>query len=240
MSQVVANTMLYAVWRNLADLAFHYRGKRVFAPELVRSMSAVTPPDLKTMHRFSLVEILSTVELFQTAEGRAKAGLPAHDDADTIEENAAATLLSKHLSETQAKLIIVRESRALWKEICSPGPASARRNQLTRQRMRVGLAKFPYALGICESLLLLQQDPYGVIQQDQARRLLFRGVSRALVAPSIPKKLDIKDIRSPIDNSPMQYTFDGSRLTVAIRLSRFRKDGMFSLTFPPKPKRASK
>ncbi|MCE9560239.1 MAG: hypothetical protein K8R88_14970 [Armatimonadetes bacterium] len=239
-SQLVANSITSIIWRNLAALAFRYHGHAEFTKALQRSMSAIAPPDLKSMYRFSLVELLSTIELCRTKEGRAKVGLTLEDDKDQTFGVALMTYVTRNMTEAQAKLTIVRESRSLWHEIVHPGPQSLRKNGESKLRLFKGLAKFPSAMVLTEALGSLQEDPYGFVLRDRAKRLAYRGVLRALREPVIPSSLDLRDLRSPIDGSPMQYAFDGERLEVAIRDSGGEDGRIFRLTFPPKPKPVTK
>jgi hypothetical protein len=162
-----------------------------------------------------------------TAEGRKKLGLP-ESEVSPMEGKVPVPL---------QKAALIKVIRA-YRKPYEVDPTDYRKADSVYQDSigeiyTAGLA-FPTGAKIMESLSG-ETGPFLLPLNDQSSKLVFIGMLRALELPSIPKSLDVSDLKSPYDGSPMTYAYDGHQITV-----RLATPGAYSeekkVICPPNPR----
>lgn len=220
---------------SLANLAMKYREVPLYRKELETAIAAIKPRSTKSLHRFDLIEILSTIELCKTKEGRVKIGL-GEDEVATLPE-----FITKHQSPEAAMVLIVKAIRENWQALDAPLFLREEKITLAQINLFKGLVSFPTAARVIEGLGAGGVNLSTFEEDAKARQLVYRAFLRVLDEPEVPKKIKTSDLLSPFDGKPASYKTVNGRVVIEVGKGAF---GEFSVRMgagpPTKPFESSK
>lgn len=176
------------------------------------------------------LELYWTTDILQwgsTKEGREKLGLP-ESEVSPMEGKVPPPL------QKAALIKIIRAYREPYEvDPTDYRKADAVLHESMMEIYTAGLA-FPTGAKIMESLSG-DNNTFLLPLNDQSSKLVFMAILRALEQPSIPKTLDLSDLKSPYDGSPVTYAYDGQRITIQFATPGGVKEER-TFTCPPKPR----
>lgn len=198
----------------LSFWAFTHPNQPGYLRALERAIASFPKPDVKAERRGDLFLRLQIAEMSMTPEGRNALGLK-RDDLGAPDQ-----ILPKLLSQTEARITIIKAYRRAWEALALPLKERDVVLDEVESKINRALWAFPgqrYGLG---------HSSYGHSRQEEweSRRLQYVALARALAKGRPPKSLDTKDILSPYDGTPLTYAFDGKQIT--IKVSRNDRDDL--------------
>jgi hypothetical protein len=214
--------------QRLAWWSFAHPRDGLYRLALRSSMSKFPELDLKRDHRMDLYSMLWLVDSTLTPEGRRVLGL--HGDQESI----GLRLGTGPISQSRARIEIVRAERELWMAIRLP--ASLRDKTLADATAKLNkcILAFPDASSV---MFQYTQDPLSDSprqKQRAARKETYVAICRALANATVAQRIETKDLLSPFDGQPLRYHFDGRQIDVEVSMGDEDHDSV-TLKIPPDP-----
>lgn len=227
LDHAVASAIEYLPLRTLADWTFAYPGHQEYSAELRAVLERLPPPNLKDMNRFTLVEALSTIDLCKTEEGRKLIGLKPQDIPP------GEGVISKLQAPQVGRMRVVKGHRMLFESFVLPRAQRVEAQEAAKSEIYQGLVSFPTAAVVYESLVdsdaALEGDP---VARFATRIALFTAFLRAQKAFRERSKLDLHDLRSAFDGTPVRYQSTQSGFKLEVNAPNFMSKVQV-LEFPP-------
>lgn len=196
--------------RDLAAWAFKHRDRPEYVEALKSAVQHFPRFDLKSEHRADLYNVLSTIELCATPEGRARLGLAEEDVAKGAER-----IFPVLLSQSKSRIEIVKAVRAAWAALDRPARERPALLDKARSDLFSGLLAFPTAAKIYEMLSVGGSQPDRETVWE-ARHQQDLALAQALETRPIPRTLDTRDLPSPFDGRPLIYVYDGNQIRITV------------------------
>lgn len=200
---------LVAQGASLHQTAEWFLAQKEYAAALTKAVEAMPPPDLRQEHSDDLFGMLSLIDLSSTPEGRKKLGLREEDIG------AGQKVIPMLLSQSKARIQIVRGERAYWAALAAPEKDQASLMEDANLEIQKGLFAFPVAWQVYNALS--GGDPLAERRQTwETRRRQYTALARALTTVTIPKAIKTADLLSPYDGKPLTYKFDGKQIVISV------------------------
>lgn len=226
-SHLVASSIENVTLRSLASWAFKYSNKE-YVEELKAVNASIPEVDLKSMHAFQLVSVLTLIDLTHTEKGLSDLGL-TEDDIKRMSPSGLGlirTLQSPHKGRT----MIVSGMLHQWKSLEGPPEQMNKEMQQAREEVDGGLVSFPVAAEMYRMLGPdVQSSGADFVRSHESRRVANQAYVRALEGGKPKRSIDTSDLLSPYDGKPITYRFDGKTMSVDVRSGQAR----FQIPLPP-------
>lgn len=206
-SQAVQTTIHLSALRHLAVWASFHPDRPEYRQAMEKAIRALPNEDPKRAHAADLYNLMSTVELSVTPEGRARLGFRQEDIPATEQ------IASVFMNRSQARVDLVKAERELWAAYTAETLDAGRVGRATHDLGRALIA-FPTAYS-----LYIDLDMGGSpsdLRNREAFRLHYTALLRALGPNGIARTIKTSDLKSPFDGKPLTYRFDGQDVTITI------------------------
>jgi len=228
-AEYVARSLEEYVLRQLSYWCYQYRGVALYRSELEAAVNGLPAFDLKKVHRYDLVELLITIKLCETKDGRDKIGLKDSD----LPPAASVAILTALQPPDVGRVKIVKALRDQWAAFDKPVQDRSRLIAKAENDLMQGLLSFPTVAKLYDALEL-SDEKYVTDQDDvtNAKKLLYRAILRATSTSPISKSIKTSDLMSPFDQKPVTYSFDGKTMVIDVSFpANMRKK--LTLEIPP-------
>ncbi len=216
-----------ALYELAAECVLH-PSVRAYRDELKHALVAEPKPDLVRESRYHLWQMLSTIDLCSTAEGRKKLGMK--DDS----VGAGVSIISMLLSPPRPKVEIVKADRQFWAALKMPSELMPERVSDAVTKEHIALFGFPLAM----KLLLANSSERGPadpvltrIENWRVRRLPYEAVVRATANGFVARSIRTTDLADADPSNPMEYSYDGKQVSISVVRSEFSRPA--TLKLPP-------
>lgn len=223
-SQLVGTSLDRIALLALARWAFRYPQIPEYRQEIARIVDELPEPDLKKHHANCLVEVLSLVDICETREGFVKLGLK---EDDIRELRGPMSIVPTLQPKAIGKARIVNGMRMRWEGLRKPLEELSASQKNADSEVDQGLLSFPIAANLYHKLSGGSEGADAdSIRSVRADRIKYTAFVRAMAGGRPAKTIETKDLLSPYDGKPIDYSFDGKQIVIDARGS--------SLTMPPK------
>lgn len=221
-SQLVGTSLDRIALLALARWAYRYPQIPAYRKEIERIVASLPAPNLKKHHASCLVEVLSLIEICESREGLVKLGLK---DDDIRELRGQRSIVPSLQPKAIGRARIVNGMRMRWESLEKPLQELTAAREKADSEVDQGLRSFPIAAEIYRKLTAGGGADADWIRSVQADRIKYTAFVRAMAAGRPAKSIETKDLLSPYDGKPIDYSFDGKQMVIDARGS--------SLTIPP-------
>lgn len=199
-----------------------------YAKEMEVALKAQGPIDLKAGNAMEMFNALTMAELSLTKEGREKIGLK-EEDTHKLEG-----VMPYLMNRNRARAGIVRAHRKMWAAYELPRDQQQAKLEEANHEFYKAFLAFPTAAYIYEALSSgFQEGQVEMVKGVESKQLLMKGIQQALSRPTIPARLELKELKSPYDGKPVVVTFDGTRISAKMSGSENEDGNPDSISIPP-------
>lgn len=162
------------------------------------------------MHRDDLLTMMTLVDESLTPQGRYELGLK-EEDVPKIDG-----LVRLLLSQSKSKIKIATAERQIWEAYGAPPADRTPKMEHAKADLVAGLMAFPVAYSFYD--VLFQDDGNADLFDvgNEAHRISYVALQRALSRTPISKSIHAKDLLSPFDKKPVGYSLDGRQIVITV------------------------
>lgn len=194
----------------LGTLAMRYPAQTLYRQAIDNAVREWEVFPRKSAYRYSLVEVLATIEICSTKEGRATVGIKEQD----------VLLLGEIMEKAQppvlAKARIVRAMRKRWAAFDAPASKQKDLMQEAEHEFYKALVTFPIAAKTYESFGAGFDEFLDAPLVSECRQVAWKAFLRAVELPTIPTTIKTDDLLSPFDKKPVTYKYEKGRIVIEV------------------------
>jgi hypothetical protein len=227
-SSAVSEDIFTVGIRHLAIWAYVFRDRAIYREALAGAIHAWPSIKMQEMHRGDLVEVLRVADLSTSPEGRTALGLKV-DQGQSSEW--LIPLLSNRL---RAKVKMVEAERKIWAAFGMQAGKRMPALKSASDELSDALSAFPSGKIAYFWIGQNAVNSPNVDEDWESRRLCFGAILRALSVNPIAQAIKTIDLRSPFDQKPISYRFDGRQMKITVSCPDLSID-LPPMLFPNRP-----